>query len=174
MPEGALEGIDSCESFILKPVSGTHILPETSDENLQMDNCHELVTAHTELFLETNTSNKPRWTVCKREGQEWVTGTSGARAQNGSMNDISGLAGRVCGCSLSFQLLLSVSYQERSRETKKQTNKKPLSTQTFTEATATYFCLCLVVLQHGPSFLRNTSFVWVCVQTVTNPFCGLG
>lgn len=103
--------IDSFESFILKPVSGTHILPEMPNGGFQMDNCHELVTAHTKLFLEINTSNKPRWTACRREGQEWVTGTPGARAgaQNGWMNDNSGLAGGACGHSLSFQPLLSVS-----------------------------------------------------------------
>lgn len=121
-----MKDIGSFESFILKPVTGTNVLPEMSKEGFQMGNCHELVTAHTELVLETNTSNKPRRTVCKREGQERVTGTLGARAgaQNGSMNDISGLAGGASGYSLSFQLLLSVSYQGTPRETKKSTNPK--------------------------------------------------
>lgn len=109
----------SFESFFSKPVTGTNVLPEMSKEGFQMGNCHELVTAHTELFLETNTSNKPRRTVCKREGRERVTGTLGAGAQNGSMNDISGLAGGMRGYSLSFQPLLSVSYQGTPRETKK-------------------------------------------------------
>jgi len=68
-----VKDLRSSESFILKSVRGTHILPEMFNEDFQVDNCHKFVTAHTELFLETNTSNKPRPTVCKREGQEWVT-----------------------------------------------------------------------------------------------------
>lgn len=76
------------------------------------------MTAHTELVLETNTSSKPRQAACKREGQEWVTGTPGARdgAQNRLMNGVSVLAG-VCGYSLAFQPLLSVYDQVRPRET---------------------------------------------------------
>lgn len=45
-----IKDIDSFEGFILKPVSNTQILPEISNEDFQMDNCHELVTARTELF----------------------------------------------------------------------------------------------------------------------------
>lgn len=90
-----MKDIGSFESLNLKPFSDTHILPEMFNEVFQMDNCPEHVTAHTELFLEMNTSNKPRRAVCKRQGHEWVTGTPGAAALNGSMKISSGFAG---GC----------------------------------------------------------------------------
>lgn len=103
-----MKDTDSFESLILKPFSDTHILPEMFNEVFQMDNCPEHVTAHTELFLEMNTSKEPRRAVCKRQGQEWVTGTPGARAQNGFMKISSGLAGRCVDTASLFTTTLRV------------------------------------------------------------------
>lgn len=55
-----MENIDLFESFILKPVSGPHVLPELCNEDFQMYNRQELVTAHPGLVLEANTNQKPR------------------------------------------------------------------------------------------------------------------
>lgn len=54
--------------------------------------------------------------------------------------------------------------REHQEKPKNPPTPKLLSAQTFTEAIATYFCPCLVVLRHGLNFLRHSRFVWVCLQ----------
>lgn len=153
-----MKDIDSFGSLILKPFSDTHILPEMFNEVFQMDNCPEHVTAHTELFLNMNTSNMPRQAVSKRQGQEWVTGTPRARAggQNGSTKISSGPAG---GCvdtaSLFNHYLLCPTWEDQE----KLPPQKPQSTKTFTEATVTCFFSLFGCITTSLKFLRNTGSV---------------
>lgn len=149
-----MKDIDSFESLILKPFSDTHVLPEMFNEVFQMDNCPEHVTAHTELFLEMNTSNKPRRAVCRRQGQEWVTGTPGAGAQNVFLKISSGLPG---GC-VDTASVLTTTLCVLPRRSKRNSLPKSLRAQKSSQKLLSpiFFSDCIATLL---KFLRNTGSV---------------
>lgn len=146
-----MKDIDSFGSLILKPFSDTHILPEMFNEVFQMDNCPEHVTAHTELFLNMNTSNMPRQAVSKRQGQEWVTGTPRARAggQNGSTKISSGLQEDVW----IQPLFLTTTFCVLPERIKRNSLPKSLRAQKPSQKPLSpVFFLCLVALQLRSNF----------------------
>lgn len=164
-----MKNIDSFESLILKPFSDTRILPEMFNEVFEMDNCPEHVTAHTELFLGMNTSNSPRRAVCKRQGQEWVTGTPGAGAQNGPMKISSGLAG---GC---VALFLTTAVRVLHRRIKRNSLPKSLRAQKPLQKPLPPIFVSVWLYYN---FAQISEKYWLCLSlapgTVTNSLCGLG
>lgn len=164
-----MKDIDSFGSLVLKPFSDTHILPEMFNEVFQMDNCPEHVTAHTELFLNMNTSNMPRQAVSKRQGQEWVTGTPRARAggQNGSTKISSGPAGGCVDTASLFNHYLRGSRETPSPKASEHKNLHRSHCHLF------FFSVWLHY-----NFAQISEKYWLCLSlfpgTVTNPLCGLG
>lgn len=165
-----MKDIESFESLILKPFSDTHILPEMFNEVFQMDNCPEHVTAHTELFLEMNTSNKPRRAVCKRQGQEWVTGTPGAAALNGFMKISSGLEGGCVDTASLFNHYCVLPRRIKRNSLPKSLRAQKPSQKLLSPIFVSVWLYC--------NFAQISEKYWLCLSltpgTVTNSLCGLG